>query len=299
MKVLSRQEEDLVFMANSMANLGPKTYGVFDGGRLEQFVPSTRCITTIHFNDEQLLRQFAAKLARYHCLKVPIAKQERNLLQLLSDHYYTKFNAEKFTEFCQLVGVPNYEPLVSWPWRQEVAWLQGMERKLRQRVVLVHGDAIPNNWLVLEQEDMFGDNVMLIDYEVTGYEPRGRDLATIMNCYMFLVDDGELRQVADYPNEIWRQKFIGHYIDEFKRLAPNDLIDDLDTVDHVMMECEFNFLVNIHFYIAYVLQQDRNSYILRDRKFAKSWVETNLKLVHIYFDRKAYFINKYKDHVTS
>lgn len=155
LKVLSRQEESLVFLANSVANLGPKLYGVFDGGRLEQFVPSTVAQSAVHFKDDRMLSQFARKLARYHCLKVPIAKQERKLLQLLSDHYYSKCNVENFIEFCQLVGVHKYEPLVNWPWRQEVAWLQDVERTIRQRIVLCHGDPSPGNWLVLEDKDIF------------------------------------------------------------------------------------------------------------------------------------------------
>lgn len=163
LKVLSQQEENLVFLANSLANLGPKLYGVFDGGRLEQFIPSTLPIPPVHFKDERLLRQFAAKLARYHCLNVPIAKQERNMLRILCDHYYSKFKAETFDEICQLLGVESYESLVNWKWQEEVASLQNIGRKIKQRIVLCHGDPNPNNWLVLEESDAFGvcDHVLI------------------------------------------------------------------------------------------------------------------------------------------
>lgn len=162
--MLSRQEENLVFLANSLANLGPKLYGVFDGGRLEQYISSTTAKSATHFADERLLRQFAAKLARYHCLKVPIAMQERNLLKLLCDHYYCKFKPETFSEFCRIIGVENYEPLLNWKWRQEVKWLQEVSDSVKQRTVLIHGDPNPNNWLVFEQPDVFGVSDDAVDY---------------------------------------------------------------------------------------------------------------------------------------
>lgn len=140
----------------------------------------------------------------------------------------------------------------------------------------------------------------LIDYETSAYEPRGRDLAAIMMCNMFSVEDGALCQVADYPNEIWRQNFIGHYLDEFKCLAPNEFVDDQDTVDHVMMECDLNVLHCIHFLMAFILKQDRRSYIVQlDRKFAQSWIEARLLMERMYWHHKSYFVDKYKCYVTS
>ena len=88
--------------------LGPKLLGVFDGGRLEEFIPS-RCLTTEDLVNNPLIRkQIMQKLARTHNLKnIPIDRRpflDLNGLEGIWRKFETESEQEKFKEFCNQIG---------------------------------------------------------------------------------------------------------------------------------------------------------------------------------------------------
>lgn len=73
--------EGIVFYANGIKALGPNLFGVFDGGRVEEFVPS-HPITDAELADDNIARELIRNLARFHALQLPVSKKKRNLLQI-------------------------------------------------------------------------------------------------------------------------------------------------------------------------------------------------------------------------
>lgn len=114
--------------------------------------------------------------------------------------------------------------------------------------------------------------MLLIDYEGTAFGPRGYDLAIIMIMQMLLFEGGVIKMVAGFPDDMWRRTFITNYLNQYKSLAPNDWDEQLDNLDHVMMECDLNVLHYIHFLLAMLMSQGKDSYFHQNRKFSKSWV---------------------------
>ncbi|KAL3103098.1 hypothetical protein niasHS_002284 [Heterodera schachtii] len=81
--------ESVIFTLLSERHLGPKLYGIFSGGRLEEYIPS-RPLTCHEIALPTMANKIAKRLARVHQLEVPIWKEpeyicdalERWLIQL-------------------------------------------------------------------------------------------------------------------------------------------------------------------------------------------------------------------------
>lgn len=66
--------ESVIFTLLSERHLGPKLYGIFSGGRLEEYIPS-RPLTTSEISVPKISNKIATRLARVHQLEVPIWKE--------------------------------------------------------------------------------------------------------------------------------------------------------------------------------------------------------------------------------
>lgn len=58
--------------------MGPKLFGIFDEGRIEEFIES-RPLATEELGIREISTEIARKLARVHQLKIPILKQPEYL----------------------------------------------------------------------------------------------------------------------------------------------------------------------------------------------------------------------------
>lgn len=66
--------ESVIFTLFSERHLGPKLYGIFSGGRLEEYIPS-RPLTCTEISYPNMANKIAKRLARVHQLDVPIWKE--------------------------------------------------------------------------------------------------------------------------------------------------------------------------------------------------------------------------------
>ena len=76
--------ESLLYVLMSQANLGPQIYGVFSGGRIEEFIPS-RIPTDADLMNPKITGAFARKLARIHNMSPPIVKKPKFVVFSLND----------------------------------------------------------------------------------------------------------------------------------------------------------------------------------------------------------------------
>ncbi|OXA53029.1 Choline/ethanolamine kinase [Folsomia candida] len=66
--------ESVIFTLLSERKLGPRLYGIFPGGRVEEFIPA-RPLLTVELRDEELTLLIAQKMAQIHALNIPISKE--------------------------------------------------------------------------------------------------------------------------------------------------------------------------------------------------------------------------------
>lgn len=66
-------KETLVFYAIGLTGLGPRLYGSFDCGRIEEFVPSHMLRELDYEQRPKTVSELARKLARFYALNLPIS----------------------------------------------------------------------------------------------------------------------------------------------------------------------------------------------------------------------------------
>ena len=268
---LSSTEEALICQANNLAGLGPKLYGVFEGGRVEEFVPSHQ-LREVDLVNNELVLQIARKLARYHSLRVPMRKKQRDILKV-AETYYQRYSIDNFVKFAKLLDCdPSF--MTDFDWKSEIAWLRESEPRIGGRLVTLHGDVNKNNILVRDEVDSFNERIMIIDYENSAIEYRGRDIGMFFAAKTIEVDDTHFRHCCEYPDDEWRRNFITEYLRQTKELDTIDFDDQgLDSIDHVMMESDFYMFYWIVFIFRFVIKQDESSFLLKmPKEFGLSWM---------------------------
>lgn len=232
--------EGIVFFANGTMGLGPKLLGVFDGGRVEEFIPSHR-LTESDLTDDNTFMELIRKLARFHALQLPVSKKKRDLLYI-SATYQDKYMKDNIIRLAKRVNFdPDQCSYLDEGYADEHEFLRGFESKVGGRLVLCHGDLNKNNILVRDTPDRFNERVMLIDYELAATDYRGCDLAALLSSRMFeLQDDGSFQVVCGWPDEDFRRKIFTEYLNETKKLNYFEFDENgVDSLDHVMMEVDF------------------------------------------------------------
>ncbi|CAL8238291.1 unnamed protein product, partial [Merluccius merluccius] len=68
--------ESVMFAILAERELGPKLYGIFPQGRLEQYVPS-RKLETCELGDPNISAEVAQKMAAFHAMRMPFNKEPK------------------------------------------------------------------------------------------------------------------------------------------------------------------------------------------------------------------------------
>lgn len=267
--------EGIVFFANGIQGLGPKLLGVFDGGRVEEFVPSHR-LTGADLAAEPTLSELARKLARFHALQLPVSKKKRDLLHISATYQdeYKKENLMKLAEGVGSIDV-DYCSYLNEDYHAEHAFLRSFESKVGGRLVLCHGDLNKNNILIRDTPDTFNERVMLIDYELAATDYRGCDLAGMLYAKMYeMRDDGSFELVGEWPDDDYRRTFVTEYLNETKKLNYFEFDENgLDSLDHVMMELDFFAMYGLQLVKGFFKRIPNNEFFhLQSHAVIKSWL---------------------------
>jgi thiamine kinase-like enzyme len=276
---LNETTEVLLFQMLGMKGLGPQLFGCFEGGRIEEFIPSKNLSVKQFVCDSDINDSIARLIARYHCLTcVPIKKTPWNISLILRpalDSYLNqKDNILKNVvppEFYSTA--PNF---YDFELIREITWVESVLPFVKSRVVFTHNDSNRSNILLREQviksvydsrcqneitengrsqqtskERAYDDRLVLIDYEFSGYNYRGIDLGNHFGMKVFDFGSSCFITGYPYPSQDFRQRFISCYLNQVKQCNEesgmsvfSDWDDDgLDSVDHVTMETEFGAIV--------------------------------------------------------
>ncbi|XP_071956181.1 choline/ethanolamine kinase-like [Antedon mediterranea] len=161
--------DSIIFSLLSERKQAPKLYGVFQEGRLEEYIPS-RALRTDELSNPEISKEIARKLAEFHQLNLPLRKTASKLNEQIDRwmKQYTGFMAKasgkKRDEFARFA---------SYNLEKEAEYVKKLVNASESPVLFCHNDAQEGNVLYCENDSSF--SLVLIDYEYAGYSYREHD----------------------------------------------------------------------------------------------------------------------------
>ncbi|CAG2100034.1 unnamed protein product [Medioppia subpectinata] len=156
-------------------NLGPKIYGLFDGGQIQHFY-HMRNINLEDQSNSKFAEELFRKIARIHAIETPLPKKEW-ILEEYNLHYKEAFKRFPINE---LIDKYNCKSLKENNLKNEIQWLNNLITKTKSPIVFSHNDFLSHNIMVLNKETDSGDQLLVIDYEYSSYGQRGYDLGSVI-----------------------------------------------------------------------------------------------------------------------
>ncbi|XP_039987979.1 choline/ethanolamine kinase isoform X2 [Xiphias gladius] len=206
--------ESVMFAILAERTLGPRLYGIFPEGRLEQYLPNTR-MRTDQLSDPVISAELATKLARFHKMLMPFNKEPKWLFGTI-DKYMDQVIKLNFVREAHL---KKYKKLMKFDLPAELASLRALLAATPSPVVFCHNDVQEGNILILEDRDQTSkERLMLIDFEYSSYNYRGFDFGNHFCEWMY---DYTYNQwpfykatPENYPTREQQLDFIRNYLAE-------------------------------------------------------------------------------------
>ncbi|KAM9313254.1 choline/ethanolamine kinase [Gastrophryne carolinensis] len=164
--------ESVMFAILAERALGPRLYGVFPQGRLEEYIPSRRLVTS-ELSNPEISSEIATKLARFHKMEMPFNKRPVWLFKTM-EKYMSQISSLSFSN---PVLVEQFNKLKSFHLEEEMHSLRTLLESTPSPVVFCHNDVQEGNILLLSARSSHpSDKLMLIDFEYSSYNYRGFDI---------------------------------------------------------------------------------------------------------------------------
>ncbi|KAK2848110.1 hypothetical protein Q7C36_009792 [Tachysurus vachellii] len=240
--------ESVMFAILAERQLGPKLYGIFPQGRLEQYVPS-RKLTTEELGDPSLSPEIAEKIAKFHKMRMPFNKEPKWLFGTM-EKYMNQVQRLTFTREIQL---HKFNQLMSYNLPQEMENLRCLLESTPSPVVFCHNDLQEGNILLLSgQENIEKQKLMLIDFEYSSYNYRGFDIGNFFCEWMYdyNCDTPPFFSIntKNYPTKDQQMQFFQSYLSEYDpELAKLSEEDQLKMKEDMLVEVN-RFALASHFF---------------------------------------------------
>lgn len=291
--------QSLIFYEQSVRGWGPKLYGLFEGGRVEEFV-DCHTLTPEEAFTPHLSKDVAKAYARFHSLDLPISRKDFDVLsQILSS---VEGNKKELREFLSSGKINEQELLMSFqrlhdfPLEEEIKWLQSIHPKIKQRIVLCTMDPNYPNRLVRKQKatDADATQVVIIDFDATRYFPRGFDFGGHFVNRMFNWACKETKLSGQqYPSQADRVTFLSAYLEVSKKLLADFDESSLDSLENVMLEADVSALS----FIMSMLVANLTLYAILEKE-PKHWTCLD-PMMTLYVQLKEQFSSKYSHLLTN
>ncbi|XP_015921370.2 choline/ethanolamine kinase [Parasteatoda tepidariorum] len=260
--------ETTTFVLLSERKLGPKLYGAFSNGRLEEYIPAKHLST----DDVRRLSTSVAKaMAKIHALDLPLRKAPDSWLK----------HMKKWLEDMENCGTNRSDDncLLGNMFRNEMDFLKKEMENYDSPSVFCHNDLIGGN--ILLPEDFVNElnpKVILIDFEFGGYNFRAFDIANHFCEWVYDYDVTEPPYFkidnSKYPTEEEKIKFIRSYLNQ---LVLEDILKssvvDYET-DKILDEVKFFSMVTR---LYWALWSEKNKYDANIGVFHKENSKARLK----------------------
>ncbi|XP_077424042.1 choline kinase alpha isoform X1 [Vanacampus margaritifer] len=231
--------ESVMFAILAERELGPKLYGIFPQGRLEQYMPS-RKLETCELSDTSISAEVAEKMAEFHGMRMPFNKEPKWLFGTM-DKYLSQVMRLNFTRESHL---QHFDRLLSYNLQQEMDWLKSLLESTHSPVVFCHNDCQEGNILLLKGHNQSDkQKLMLIDFEYSSYNYRGFDIGNHFCEWMYDYNCDEFPffkvNAQAYPSKAQQLHFIENYL-----RASDQGFDNLSQQDQMKMKEELYMEVN-------------------------------------------------------
>jgi choline/ethanolamine kinase len=217
-------------------NLGPKLYGVFPRGELQEFVDG-RAVTAQDEADPTFVKEVAIKLARFHSLKPPI-KKRNDYLRNMRNIYDQAYKKVPIDELVKKLNLTNIE---STDWIKEIDWLERVITKLNPPLALIHYDFSGRNMLIRNNpnNDLPFNRVALFDHELSMYSYRSHDFAWLFNFW-----GKQPFEIKPYPSDDVIKPFLEFYHEECVKIHGKYFEKDKrNSISNLMIETKVFHLV--------------------------------------------------------
>ncbi|KAI7802388.1 choline kinase alpha [Triplophysa rosa] len=240
--------ESVMFAILAERELGPKLYGIFPQGRLEQFVPS-RKLSTDELSVPAISAEIAEKIAKFHGMRMPFNKEPKWLFGTM-EKYMDQVLCLTFTRESHLLS---FSHLLSYDLPKEMDNLKCLLESTSSPVVFCHNDLQEGNILLLsgrENEDQ--QRLMLIDFEYSSYNYRGFDIGNFF-CewtYDYTWDKFPFfkANTKNYPPKEQQMQFFQSYLLEFDSGFANLSEKDQQKLKEKMLVEVDRFALASHFF---------------------------------------------------
>ncbi|XP_071362924.1 choline kinase alpha isoform X1 [Trachinotus anak] len=231
--------ESVMFAILAERELGPKLYGIFPQGRLEQYVPS-RKLDTCELSDPSISAEVAEKMAKFHLMRMPFNKEPKWLFGTM-DKYLNQVMRLNFTRESHL---RRFNRMLSYNLPQEMDILKSLLESTHSPVVFCHNDCQEGNILLLkDRQTSDKQKLMLIDFEYSSYNYRGFDIGNHFCEWMYDYNCDEFPffrvSAQNYPSKAQQLHFIESYLRESDRG-----FDNLSEEDQMKLKQELYIEVN-------------------------------------------------------
>ncbi|XP_075693417.1 choline kinase alpha-like isoform X2 [Rhinoderma darwinii] len=268
--------ESVMFAILAERSLGPKLYGIFPQGRLEQFIPS-RKLETEELGFPDISAEIAEKMAHFHCMSMPFNKEPKWLFGTMEKFLRGFFQASNWTEseeeevivwfftglgylkqvlkikFTKESHTRKLNTFLSYNLPKEIANLRALLEATPSPVVFCHNDCQEGNILLLDgRENSEKQKLMLIDFEYSSYNYRGFDIGNHFCEWMYDYTYEKFpffkAKFSKYPIKKQQLHFISSYVTAFQPGFENMSNEERSKVETEMLIEINRFALASHFF---------------------------------------------------
>ena len=234
-----------VFIIISEALNCPRLLGLFDGGRIEQFIES-RTLTRCEARSDHINGIIARKLAKLHSLEMPVVKQSKCPVQV-SRQLLDLFDASKSEKLDRILPKDKTlaDEVLEFDFVEALDWLISVRVQFDSPLCFCHQDLHLNNMLLKlsAKEDALTDNdILLIDYDNACYNQRATDMGSHFFHRVFLFGSKQVVRPDGVSTDREKKVFIEEYLAELVRIREDrntPLHEKFDTIEQLTLEVDF------------------------------------------------------------
>ncbi|KAI8985201.1 kinase-like domain-containing protein [Pilobolus umbonatus] len=210
-QILDRNKELDWLGRLSQLNIGPHLLGTFDNGRFEEYLESTT-LTREDIRDPVTSKQIASRLQQLHSI-VDTYPPYREPLEVWStiDKWYRLLDTTPLLSQLQQKHSGDLSLFDVIHLRNEIELAKIITNRRKTPTVFAHNDAQYGN--ILRVKDT--NELVVIDFEYAGYNPRGYDIANHFCEWMYNYhgDQPAYMNKQDYPTRKEQIRFLESYIE--------------------------------------------------------------------------------------
>lgn len=220
-----------VFKLLSHRELGPRLYGDFDGGRIEEYLPADS-LTCEELVNKEISCIIAKKLAAVHCLEVPMSKEPTWIVDKMRewlDFIDKQPKCPYFSPGIRQSTVNCANELMTINYDDEVKFVREIFERSNSPVVFSHNDLHQGNILLArecERRPHLDQRVILIDFEYGSYNYRAYDIANHFCEWCFEYDTPEYPHFDLYedrlPSREMQEEFVKNYLEQRRLILGNE-----------------------------------------------------------------------------